>query len=75
VGYLGSKQYLEAVKDVDVKVKTKYTDSEKKKVSIEAKTMDHIISEYVAKVYNGSIDKEYLFKHAKSVLDETRSGK
>jgi DNA repair exonuclease SbcCD nuclease subunit len=72
VGYLGSKEFLNVVSDVDVKVKTKFTDKEKKKVSIEAKSMEHIISEYVAKVYNGSIDKEELMKRAKLVLDESR---
>jgi len=75
VGYLGSKEYLEAVSDVDVKVKTKFTDKEKKKLSIEAKSMDFIISEYIAKVYNGSIDKEELMKRAKLVLDESRLDK
>lgn len=72
VGYIGSKEYLEAIKGVDVKFKPKYTDSEKKKVSIEAKSMDYIISQYVAKVYNGSIDKEELLRRAKDILDESR---
>lgn len=72
VGYLGSKEYVEAVTDVDVKVKTKFTDSEKKKIAIEAKSMEHIISEFVAKVYNGSIDKEELFTRAKTILNEAR---
>jgi DNA repair exonuclease SbcCD nuclease subunit len=72
VGYLGSKEYLDIIADVDVKVKTKFTDKEKKKVSIEAKSMDFIISEYIAKVYNGNIDKEELMKRAKLVLDESR---
>jgi DNA repair exonuclease SbcCD nuclease subunit len=75
VGYLSSKEYLEAIAEVDVKVKTKFTDSEKKKVSIEAKTMEHIISEWVAKVYNGSVDKEELSARARIVLNEARLGK
>lgn len=75
VGYLGSTEYLEAIKGVDVKVKTKFTDNEKKKLSIEAKTMELIVSEYVAKVYNGSIDKNELLIAAKAVLDESRLGK
>lgn len=75
VGYLGSKEYLEVIKNVDVKVKTKFTDKEKKKVSIEAKSMDFIVSEFISKVYNGSIDKEELTKRAKMVLDESRLSK
>jgi DNA repair exonuclease SbcCD nuclease subunit len=74
VSYLGSSEYLEAIKGVDVKVKTKFTDSEKKKVSIEAKSMEHIISEYVAKVYNGSVDKEKLAKTAQEVLAQAKNG-
>src|ERR1035437_2986431 len=72
VGYLGSKKYLEAIVGVDVKVKTKFTDSEKKKIAIEAKSMEHIVSEYIAKVYNGSIDKEELSTRAKEILNESR---
>jgi hypothetical protein len=75
VGYLGSKDYAEAIADVDVKVKTKFTDKEKKKVSIEAKSMEHIISEYVVKVYNGSIDKDELMKRARLILEESRLSK
>jgi hypothetical protein len=75
VSYLGSKEYLEAIVDVDVKVKTKFTDKEKKKISIEAKSMEHIVSEYIVKVYSGSIDKDELVKYAKMVLDESRLSK
>jgi DNA repair exonuclease SbcCD nuclease subunit len=74
-GYLGSKDYLDAIVGVDVKVKTKFTDKEKKKVAIEAKSMEHILSEYIVKVYSGSIDKDELMKRAKLVLDESRLGK
>ena len=72
VGYLGSKEYLKVINGVDVKVKTKFTDNEKKKVAIEAKSMDHIISEFVVKVYNGSIDREELIARAKDILNESR---
>lgn len=75
VGYLGSKEYLEAINGVDVKVKTKYTDKEKKKLSIESKSMEYIVSEYVTKVYNGSLDKETLKEATKAVLNESRLSK
>jgi len=74
VGYLSSKEYKEATDGVDTKVKPKFTDNEKKKLSIEAKSMEHIISEFLAKVYNGSIDKNELMIVAKAVLDESRLG-
>lgn len=72
VGYLGSKEYREAIKDVDVKVKTTFTDKEKRQVSIEAKSMDSIISDYVVKVYSGSIDKAKLLEAARSVLNDSK---
>jgi len=75
VGYLGAKNYLEAITDVDVKVKTKFTDKEKRKISIEARSMEHIISDYIVKVYSGSIDRDELVKRAKLVLEESRLGK
>jgi len=75
VGYLSSREFLAATDGVDVKVKTKFTDKEKKKVAIDAKSMEHIISEYVAKVYNGSVDKEELSARARSILNESRLSK
>jgi DNA repair exonuclease SbcCD nuclease subunit len=75
VGYLGSEEYIKAIDGVDVKVKTKYTDKEKKKLSIESNSMEHIISEYVVKVYNGSLDKDKLKETAKAVLLESRTVK
>lgn len=75
MGFLGSKEYKDSVKDVDVKVKTTFTDKEKRKVSIEAKSMESIISDYVVKVYSGSLDKTKLLDAAKSVLNDSRSPK
>jgi len=72
VSYLGSKEYREAIAGVDVKVKTKFTDNEKKKISIEARSMEHIVSEYIVKVYNGSIDKEELSNKAREILSQSR---
>jgi DNA repair exonuclease SbcCD nuclease subunit len=75
VGYLGSEEYKIAKDGVDVKVKTNFTDKEKKKISIEAKSMDFIISEFVVKVYNGSLDKTELIEAAKIILNESRLSK
>lgn len=72
VGYLGSERYKQSIAGVDVKVKTSFTDKEKKKISIEAESMEHIVSEYVAKVYQGSIDKQKLEEAAKEVLKQAR---
>lgn len=73
--YLSSKDFKEAVKDVDVKVRTTFTDKEKKKVSIEAKSMEHIISEYAVKIYSGNINKDELIERAKAILSEARAAR
>lgn len=75
VGFLGSQEYKDSVKDVDIKVKTTFTDKEKRRVSIEAKSMESIISDYVVKVYSGSLDKTKLLEAAKSILNDSRSPK
>ena len=72
VGYLGSREYLEAISGVDIKVKTKFTDNEKRRVAIEATSMEQIISDYVTKVYNGSVNKEELFTSARDILSQSR---
>jgi len=67
---LNSKKYKDLIKDVDVKVKTNFIDKEKKKVTIEVKTIDSIVTDYVNKVYSGSLDKAILIKVAKELLYE-----
>lgn len=73
VSLLSSKEYKEIVNGIDVKIKTSFTDKEKKKISIEAKSMEHIMSEFINKVYNGSLDKTALLNAAKDVLSESRN--
>lgn len=68
ISYLSSNIYLEATKDISIKVKTIFTEKEKRKISIEARSLDSIISDYVSKVYNGTIDKQKLLEAAKTVL-------
>lgn len=68
VGYLGSKEAKTLFLDKDVKIKTVFTDKEKKKVRIEAVSLNHIISEYIDKVYSGSIDKDLLKRKAFEML-------
>lgn len=70
---LASKEYKTVIKDINITVKTAFNDNEKKKVAIEAKSMEHILSEYVNKVYSGTLDKEELIKRAKLILSESRS--
>jgi hypothetical protein len=41
-------------------------------VSINAVSMEQILSEFVGKVYNGSLDKEQVLKKAKEVLEQVK---
>lgn len=60
IGYIGSKKGKSLTIGRDVKVKTVFTDKEKRQVRIEATSLSSIISCYIDKVYSGSIDKELL---------------
>lgn len=71
-GYLSSKEYKKAIVGIDVKVKTDYTDNEKRSVRINAMSMDQIVSEYIVKIYSGSLDKEELKRASLEVLQATQ---
>jgi DNA repair exonuclease SbcCD nuclease subunit len=73
LGYTGSKRGKSITTGRDVKIKTIFTDNERKQVRIEALSLDHIISEYIDKVYSGSIEKNIVKDHALNVLAKTRS--
>lgn len=68
LGYLGSKKGKSITIGRDVKIKTVFTDKEKRQVRIEALSLAHIVSEYIDKVYSGSIDKELLKSTASDAL-------
>lgn len=72
VGYLGSKEAKNLFVGKDVKVKTIFTDREKRQVRIEAVSLNNIISEYIDKVYSGSIDKDILKKKASEMLSSSQ---
>ena len=74
LGYLGSKKGKGITVGRDVKIKTVFTDKEKRQVRIEALSLSHIVSEYIDKVYNGSIDKELLKSTASDVLKSLDNG-
>jgi DNA repair exonuclease SbcCD nuclease subunit len=60
LGYLGSKKGKSITSGRDVKIKTIFTDKEKKQMRIQASSLDLIVSEYLDKIYSGSIDKQLL---------------
>lgn len=69
IGYLGSKKGKSLTVGRDVKIKTVFTDKEKRQVRIVATSLSSIVSEYIDKVYTGSIDKDLLKITARDVFE------
>lgn len=70
--YFKSKEYLTAVKGKNVLPKSIANDKTKQKVSIKATSMHDIMSEYVDKVYDGSIDKQLILQKIDKLLSPPR---
>lgn len=73
VSYVESPRYLKLIKDVSISLKTVFTDKEKRRVSINAVSMEQVVSDFVSKVYSGSLDKKTVLEQAKAVLDTVKS--
>ena len=71
--YLTSSRYRDAVKDIDVKLRTEFTDSEKRSVTINSTSMEQTIRDYVSKVYTGTIDKSQIIDAALQTVTKARS--
>jgi DNA repair exonuclease SbcCD nuclease subunit len=70
VNYLKSKKYNNLVSDKNVIVKSNLIDSEKQnRVKIEASSPSKIVSEYVDKVYTGSLDKQLIIRKAQEIIN------
>lgn len=69
ITYLDSQRHQVLVSGLDVKISPKYLDKERRKLRIEAKSMTHIVSDYVAKVYSGSLDKDLLLATALTLIN------
>ncbi len=70
VNYLKSKKYNNLVLDKHVIVKSNLIDSEKQsRVKIEASSPSKIVSEYVDKVYAGSLDKQLIIRKAQEIIN------
>ena len=72
MSYLSSTEYKRTIEGIDVKIKTSFTDREKRQVRIESLSVDSIIAQYVAKVYSGSLDKTLLTEKALEILRATK---
>lgn len=71
MGYLNSAEYKNTIAGIDVKIKTSFTDREKRQVRIESLQVADIITQYVTKVYSGSLDKTLLTEKALEILRTT----
>lgn len=67
--YLESKKFNSLIKDKDVKIKTTFIDSQKKQIQIQALSINQIVSDYITKVYSGSIDKITLKEKALELIN------
>lgn len=73
VAYVESAKYLKLIKGLSIRLKTVFTDKERRQVSINAVSMEQILSEFVGKVYSGSLDKDKVLQKAKEVLEQVKS--
>jgi DNA repair exonuclease SbcCD nuclease subunit len=71
IKYLESAKHKKAIEEISLKIKTSFTDREKRQVRIESLSIDNIIAQYVAKVYSGSLNKSILTEKALDILKST----
>jgi DNA repair exonuclease SbcCD nuclease subunit len=74
LGYVGSKKAKSLTTGRDLKIKPVFTDKEKKQIRIEAVSLGNIVSEYIDKVYKGSLDKDILKAESLKLLESANNG-
>lgn len=67
LGYLASERGKTIIAGKDVKIKTTFTDKEKRQVRIEAVSLSTIVTQFIDKVYSGALDKQVLKERALEV--------
>lgn len=72
ITYVESARYLQLIKGLSIRLKTVFTDKERKKTSINAVSMEQIVSEFVSKIYTGSLNKEKVLQKARQVLEQIK---
>ena len=70
--YFKSKIFLDLIKDKKIVTKAIPTDKNKQKVQIKATSIEDIMSEYVDKVYDGSLDKQLILRKISDIITNTR---
>jgi hypothetical protein len=68
--YLKSKKHLDSIEGKNTVIKLDLVDAEKQnRVKIQASSPSLIVSEYVDKVYNGSLDKQLIIRKAQEIIN------
>jgi len=70
--YFKSQQFLDLIKDKKVVTKAIPTDKQKQKVQIKATSIEDIMSEYVDKIYDGSLDKQLILRKITDIITNTK---
>lgn len=70
--YFKSKIFIDLIKDKKIVTKATPTDKNKQKVQIKATSVEDIMSEYVDKVYDGSLDKQLILNKINDIITNTR---
>lgn len=70
--YFKSKIFLDLIKDKKIVTKATPTDKNKQKVQIKATSIGSIMSEYVEKIYDGSLDKQLILNKINDIITNTR---
>lgn len=71
--YLSSKATIKLMASIDVKIKTIFTDKEKKLTAIKAVSVDSIVKEYIDKVYSGALDKHDLYIKSAELFNKIKA--
>jgi DNA repair exonuclease SbcCD nuclease subunit len=70
VAYLDSKEWIEVKKQYSIRPRPDYIDKDKERIKIKSVTADSITTDYIRKVYSGSLDKKLLEKRALEIIKE-----
>lgn len=70
--YFKSQAFLDLIKDKKVIPKAIPNDKNKQKVQIKSTSIEDIMSEYVEKVYNGSLDKQLILRKITDIITNTK---
>lgn len=73
IGYIGSKRANELFNGKDIKIRTEFTDREKKLTTIKAISIGTIVDEYIDKIYSGALSKDELKLKSIDLLGKVRT--